>query len=51
MPLNYGAQPGSKKFQQNIKTEVNEGNRPVKQAVAIAYSVAKRHSPKKHPRG
>lgn len=30
-----------KAFKENIKREVVEGNKPVKQAVAIAYSVKK----------
>lgn len=43
MPLDKS---GSKKaFQRNVKTEVNSG-KPIKQAVAIAYSV-KRKAKKK----
>ncbi len=40
MPLNKGAKPGSKKFGQNIATEVKAG-KPRNQAIAIAYSEAK----------
>lgn len=40
MPLHKGAQPGSKGFKENIKTEMAAG-KPQKQAVAIAYSEAK----------
>jgi hypothetical protein len=40
MPLNKGAKPGSKKFGQNIATEINAG-KPKNQAIAIAYSEAK----------
>lgn len=46
MPLRKGAKPGSKGFKSNIKAEVKAG-RPVKQAVAIAYSVAKRGKKRK----
>ena len=38
MPLKKSASP--KAFKENIKTEVQAG-KPVKQAVAIAYSVAR----------
>lgn len=38
MPLKKGAKPGSKGFKENIKTEA--AKKPVKQAVAIAYSEA-----------
>lgn len=41
MPLNKGAKPGTKKFGDNIATEIN-ANKPQKQAIAIAYSEAKR---------
>jgi hypothetical protein len=41
MPLQKGAKPGSKGFGQNIKNEIQAG-KPQKQAVAIAYSEAKR---------
>lgn len=37
MPLKKGAKPGSKGFKSNIRAEVSAG-KPVKQAVAIAYS-------------
>lgn len=37
MPLNKGAKPGTKKFGDNIATEIRAG-KPRKQAVAIAYS-------------
>lgn len=40
MPLNRGAKPGTKKFEQNIATEINAG-KPRSQAIAIAYSEAK----------
>lgn len=45
MPLQKGAKPGSKVFGQNIKAEMNAG-KPQRQAVAIAYSVARRGKPK-----
>lgn len=45
MPLKKGAKPGSKGFKQNIRAEINAG-KPQKQAVAIAYSVARRGKPK-----
>ncbi len=41
MPLRKGAQPGSAGFRANIRAEVAAG-KPVKQAVAIAYSEARR---------
>ena len=41
MPLKKGAKPGSKGFKDNIRTEVAAG-KPVKQAVAITYSEAKK---------
>jgi hypothetical protein len=37
MPFKKGAKPGSKGFKDNIRAEVSAG-KPVKQAVAIAYS-------------
>ncbi len=40
MPLKKGAKAGSKGFKDNIKAEVNAG-KPIKQALAIAYSEAK----------
>jgi len=44
MPLNTGKSKAA--FKQNIRTEVAAG-KPVKQAVAIAYSVQRRnHLPK-----
>lgn len=46
MPLRKGAKPGSKGFQSNIRKEVSVG-KPVKQAVAIAYSVARKGGKKK----
>lgn len=47
MPLIKGAKPGTKGFKQNIETEIKMGNKPPKQAVAIAYNEAKKTSPKK----
>ena len=41
MPLQKGAKPGSKGFVKNIKAEIKAG-KPQKQAVAIAYSAARR---------
>jgi hypothetical protein len=48
MPLKHGknAQPGKPGFKQNIRTEIRAG-KPQKQAVAIAYSAARRGSNKK----
>lgn len=40
MPLKKGAKPGSKGFKENIRTEAKAG-KPIKQAVAIAYSEAR----------
>lgn len=40
MPLNKGAKPGTKKFGQNIATEIKAG-KPRNQSIAIAYSEAK----------
>ena len=37
MPLKKST--SAKAFKENIKTEVKEGGKPVKQAVAIAYAV------------
>jgi hypothetical protein len=37
MPLNKGAKPGTKKFSENIATEINAG-KPRSQSIAIAYS-------------
>lgn len=47
MPLIKGAKPGSSGFKKNIETEVKLGKKPVKQAVAIAYSEARRSKNKK----
>ena len=47
MPLIKGAKPGTKGFKKNIETEVNIGKKPVKQAVAIAYSEAGEKKKKK----
>ncbi len=47
MPLLKGAKAKTKKgLQSNIRAEVNAG-KPVNQAVAIAYSVAKKSRKKK----
>lgn len=43
MPLKKGY--GKKAISQNIRTEIKAG-RPQKQAVAIAYSVARKAAPK-----
>lgn len=48
MPLKKSASP--KAFKENIKTEIKEGGKPVKQAVAIAYAV-KREAAKKTTKG
>ena len=40
MPLVKGAKPGTKKFGENIATEIKAG-KPKSQAIAIAYSEAK----------
>lgn len=47
MPLLKGAKPGSRGFRQNIETEIKIGKKPPKQAVAIAYDVAKQGKKKK----
>jgi hypothetical protein len=44
MPLKAGY--GRKTIARNIRTEMRAG-RPVKQAVAIAYSMARKSAPKK----
>lgn len=41
MPLHEGAKPGSKEFGENVAAEVKAG-KPQKQAVAIAYSEARK---------
>lgn len=51
MPLLRGAKPGSKGFKQNIETEVKIGHKPPKQAVAIAYNVAKQKLKRKDYKG
>jgi hypothetical protein len=45
MPLVKGAKPGSPGFKKNIKEEAK--TKPIKQAVAIAYSEAKAKPKKK----
>ncbi len=47
MPLIKGAKPGTKGFKKNIETEVKIGKKPIKQAVAIAYSEARGGKPRK----
>jgi len=47
MPLIKGAKPGSKGFKENIRTEVKQGKKPVKQAVAIAYAVSRKSGRKR----
>lgn len=42
MPLIHGK--SEKAFRENIKTEVTKGNKPIKQAVAIAYSEKRKAS-------
>lgn len=46
MPLKKGAKPGTKGFKDNIRAEVSVG-KPVKQAVAIAYSESREGKKKK----
>lgn len=46
MPLNKGAKPGSKKFGENIATEIRAG-KPRKQAIAIAFSESQEKRKKK----
>ena len=48
MPLKKSA--SEKAFKDNIRTEVKAG-KPVKQAVAIAYSVQRAAKGRKHERG
>lgn len=48
MPLIKGEKARTKKgFSENVRREVKEGKKPVKQAVAIAYSEARRGKKKK----
>ncbi len=47
MPLIKNAKPGSKGFKQNIETEIKLGNKPPKQAVAIAYAESRTRKKKK----
>jgi hypothetical protein len=47
MPLIKNAKPGSKGFKQNIETEIKLGNKPPKQAVAIAYAEANKTKKKR----
>lgn len=49
MPLIKGAKPGSTGFKKNIETEVKIGKKPIKQAVAIAYSESGEKKKKKKP--
>ena len=42
MPLKKST--SAKAFKENIKTEIKEGGKPVKQAVAIAYAVKREAS-------
>lgn len=46
MPLKKEAKPGSKGFKDNIRAEIAAG-KPQRQAVAIAYSEARRGKKKK----
>lgn len=46
MPLNKGAKPGTKKFGQNIATEIKAGKQK-NQAIAIAFSEAKESKKRK----
>lgn len=50
MPLIKGAKPGSTGFKKNIETEVKIGKKPIKQAVAIAYSESGEKKKKKKPK-
>jgi len=45
MPLKKSASKAA--LQENIKTEISEGGKPPKQAVAIAYSVQRKAKGKK----
>ena len=46
MPLIKNAKPGSKGFKENIVIEEKLGHKKPKQAVAIAYNVAKKGNKK-----
>jgi hypothetical protein len=46
MPLNKGAKPGTKKFGENIATEI-KASKPKNQAIAIAFSEAKQGKKRK----
>jgi hypothetical protein len=47
MPLVKGSAARTRKgFSENVRREMDEGNRPQKQAVAIAYSEARRSKEK-----
>lgn len=46
MPLKKGQKPGSAGFKANVSREVHAG-KPVNQALAIAYSLAKEKKKKK----
>lgn len=48
MPLTKSASP--KAFSRNVATEMKQGHKPQKQAVAIAYSV-QREAAKQAPKG
>lgn len=50
MPLIKGAKPGSAGFKQNIETEIKMGNKPQKQAVAIAYAESRKGKKKQSKR-
>jgi hypothetical protein len=39
--------PAKRAFAQNVKREIHEGKKPIKQAVAIAYAVKRRAQSKK----
>lgn len=45
MPLKKGAKPGSKGFKDNVREEAK--TKPLNQALAIAYSLAKQKKKKK----
>ena len=48
MPLKKST--SAKAFKENIKTEIKEGGKPVKQAVAIAYAVKREATKKTKPK-